>query len=163
GNQTGEAFLSDLALFLLAIVVGVFMIRSGIKEANQKELLARLNTELDDLNRNLQKKVDEQTKEIRTAYEVEKEAHRRLIELDKEKNDFILAAQHNLRTPLTVARGYAQEINSRLGEGRTEEIPSFMSKTIGALDTMGQLVNGLLDITSLEVGKGGFNKEKEVK
>ncbi len=163
GNQTGEAFLSDLALFLLAIVVGVFMIRSGIKEANQKELLARLNTELDDLNHNLQKKVDEQTKEIRSAYEVEKEAHRRLIELDKEKNDFILAAQHNLRTPLTVARGYAQEINSRLGEGRTEEIPSFMSKTIGALDTMGQLVNGLLDITSLEVGKGGFNKEKKVK
>ncbi|MEK7180519.1 MAG: histidine kinase N-terminal 7TM domain-containing protein, partial [Patescibacteria group bacterium] len=126
GNQTGEIFLSDLALFLLAIIVGVFMIRSGIKEANQGELLSKLNEELGDLSRNLQRKVDDQTKEIRTAYEVEKEARIKLEELDKEKNDFILAAQHNLRTPLTVARGYAQEINSRLGEGRTEEIPSFM-------------------------------------
>ena len=84
-------------------------------------------------------------------------------EMDKEKNDFILAAQHNLRTPLTVARGYAQEINSRLGNGKTEEIPSFMSKTIGALDTMGQLVNGLLDITSLEVGKGGLVEKTKQK
>ncbi|MDD2731870.1 MAG: histidine kinase N-terminal 7TM domain-containing protein, partial [Candidatus Pacebacteria bacterium] len=52
---------------------------------------ARLYKQIQDLNKNLQAKVDEQTKEIRNAYEIEKKARQELERLDKAKNQFILA------------------------------------------------------------------------
>ncbi|MDD2732292.1 MAG: histidine kinase N-terminal 7TM domain-containing protein, partial [Candidatus Pacebacteria bacterium] len=52
---------------------------------------AVLYKQIQDLNKNLQAKVDEQTKEIRNAYEIEKKARQELERLDKAKNQFILA------------------------------------------------------------------------
>jgi len=60
------------------------------------------------------KKVNQQTKELKQAYnkiehayEVEKKAHQELKDLGEAKNQFILATQHHLRTPLTIMKGYA--------------------------------------------------------
>jgi signal transduction histidine kinase len=149
GNQTGEALLSDLALFVLAIIVGIFMIRSGIKEANQKELL-------DDLNKNLEQKVVEQTKEIRRAYEVEKTARVELQKLDDAKDEFILASQHNLRTPLTITKGYMDEIELRNNTLNDSELKTYVDKTKSSLEILTQLISGLIDVTDLKVGKGGL-------
>jgi len=62
-----------------------------------------------DASENLQEKVDQQTKELKQAYdkiehayEIEKKAHKDLKNLSEAKNQFILATQHHLRTPLTI-------------------------------------------------------------
>ncbi|MEK7514473.1 MAG: histidine kinase N-terminal 7TM domain-containing protein [Patescibacteria group bacterium] len=142
-----------LAIFVAFVFVAYLFMKSALKEGEQRE-------QLDDLNHNLEAKVAEQTKEIRVAYEVEKKARVELEELDKTKTDFILAAQHNLRTPLTVAKGYVSEIDNSFKKGNTSDLENYLGKTTGALDTMGQLVNGLIDVTDLKVGKRGFTKEK---
>ncbi|MHA1228838.1 MAG: histidine kinase N-terminal 7TM domain-containing protein, partial [Candidatus Hodarchaeales archaeon] len=51
---------------------------------------ANLYAQVQDLSQNLQKKVDEQTEEIRRAYEVEKKARKELERLDKAKSQFML-------------------------------------------------------------------------
>ncbi len=149
GSRSPEAILPDLILFIAVVIIGVFLIRAGLREA-------KLNIKLDDLNHNLQKKVDEQTKEIRTAYEVEKKARVELEELNHAKNDFILASQHNLRTPLTVANGYIEQIGIGIEKGDIGSLHTYLDKTTGAMETMAKLVNGLIDVTDLKVGKGGL-------
>lgn len=147
--------LADLALFIFVVIFGVLLMRSVNKEVEQKEKLR-------DLSENLEAKVEEQTKEVRKAYEVEKKARVELEDLNRAKNDFVLSAQHNLRTPLTVAKGYVQEVDSQLEEGNAKNLKDSMGKATGALDAMTHLVNRLLDITELKVNKtGGSNLEEK--
>ncbi|MDP2704945.1 MAG: histidine kinase N-terminal 7TM domain-containing protein [Patescibacteria group bacterium] len=159
-TQTGQLDISDAILFLSFVVIGILIIRSGIREEKQKEKLAELNAELDYLNKNLKEKVDEQTKEIRTAYEVEKEARLQLEKLNEAKNEFILASQHNLRTPITIAKGYVEETESHLQDGKTVDLKEYLDKTKGVLETLSNLVNGLIDVTDLKVGREGFSKKE---
>ncbi|MEK9201598.1 MAG: histidine kinase N-terminal 7TM domain-containing protein, partial [Patescibacteria group bacterium] len=148
-----QSRLLDTFIFGGMLAVGVFLVRSVANQVKQKDQLA-------DLNQNLEQKVAEQTKEIKVAYEVEKEARIKLEELDKTKTDFILAAQHNLRTPLTIAKGHLEEAEMATKEGRSVDFQAHLDKTAGVLDTLGKLVNGLIDITQLKVGKTGFSKKE---
>ncbi|MDP2704944.1 MAG: histidine kinase N-terminal 7TM domain-containing protein [Patescibacteria group bacterium] len=152
GNS--ENLFPSVLVFVLSIVFGLFSLRSIVNEVRQKDQLA-------DLNQNLEAKVAEQTKEVRAAYEVEKQARRELEELDKTKTDFILAAQHNLRTPLTIAKGHVEEVERAKKEGREVDLNAHLEKTSGVLETLSQLVNGLIDVTDLKVGKKGFSKTEE--
>lgn len=151
GNS--ESLLPSILVFVLSIVFGLFSLRSIVNEVRQKNELA-------DLNQNLEAKVTEQTKEIREAYEVEKKARKELEELDKTKTDFILAAQHNLRTPLTIAKGNLEEVTQAKKEGREVDLNAHLERTTGVLETLSQLVNGLIDVTDLKVGKKGFSKKE---
>lgn len=98
---------------------------------------------------------------VRTAYEVEKKARVELENLNKAKNDFILSAQHNLRTPLTVAKGYVQEVDSKLEQEDSKSLKESTGKAAGALEKMTHLINHLLDITELKTDKTVGSKEKE--
>ncbi|MFH1188808.1 MAG: hypothetical protein V1652_03120, partial [bacterium] len=99
-QEAGGIFV-DLFVTMILVILGVFAIKGALKEMVQKEQLFVLNTDLKDLNENLEDKVREQTAEIRKAYEVEKKARHDLEALDQAKTDFILTTQHHLRTPLT--------------------------------------------------------------
>lgn len=158
-KQAGGLIFFDVIIFLSIVLIGFFLIRTGVRESRQREMLAELNTELDYLNHNLQKKVDEQTKEIHTAYEVEREARLQLEKLNEAKNEFVLASQHNLRTPLTIVKGYIEGIDISLKEGKEVNIQEYVDKTTGVIDTMSDLINGLIDVTELKVGREGFSKK----
>ncbi|MCK5591169.1 MAG: hypothetical protein KAI72_04365, partial [Candidatus Pacebacteria bacterium] len=86
-----------ISTLLTFVYFGRSLIRSVLKEIKLKE-------QLQDLNLHLQDKVDEQTKEIKVAYEVEKKARLKLEDLNKVKDEFITTAAHQLRTPLSATR-----------------------------------------------------------
>ncbi len=114
---------------------------------------AKLYDQVQDLSQNLQKKVDEQTKEITRAYEVEKRAHQELEKLDEVKNQFMMASQHHLRTPLTAMSGYTDLI---LG-GTYGKISPKMKEVILRLQIstsrLLRIVNEFLDISQFQLGK----------
>ena len=56
----------------------------------------------------MQEKVDEQVLDVRRAYEIEKKARNELEKLNAEKDRFVLSTQHNLRTPLTIVKGFLE-------------------------------------------------------
>jgi len=115
---------------------------------------ARLYKEVQDFNKTLQQKVDEQTKDITRAYEVEKQANKELKELDENKTQFMLITQHHLRTPLSVNMGFLELLRN----GHFGKIPARISSVIAQLSESTQkeiqVVNELLDVSSYQLGKG---------
>ena len=130
---------------------------------------AQLYAKVQDLSQNLQEKIGQQTKELKEAYQkvnkayqIEKKAHQELKKLDEAKDQFIMATQHHMRTPLAIMKGYV----SMLLEGDYGKINKearkrlvFLQQSIEKLIT---LVNEFLDISQFRVGKGVLNL-KEVK
>ncbi len=137
--------------FIAFIAVGIFFIGSILKEARQKEELAKLNFDLKDLNEHLQEKVDEQTQEVKRAYEVEKKARIELEELDKAKDQFILTTQHHLRTPLTIIKGYLAVIKD--SSNLPKEIASAAENISNSTEILSSFVNDLLEITEMKARK----------
>lgn len=85
--------VQNVATFLVFLVIATYLIRSVLSEVKTKE-------QLRELNNTLEEKVNEQTKEIRKAFELEKHARRELEKLNDTKNQFIMITQHSIRSPL---------------------------------------------------------------
>jgi signal transduction histidine kinase len=151
-----------ISIFILVITYGYFFNTSTEKiiVSNFEEKKAK--NAFKELSENLQQKVYEQTKDIKKAYEVEKQAHEDLKKLDNAKTQFMLVTQHHLRTPLTITMGY---LDLLLG-GTYGEIPK---KSIEILKKVGistgkeiKVVNDLLNMTSFQLGRGGIKLEPNV-
>ncbi|TAK35053.1 MAG: PAS domain-containing protein [Chloroflexota bacterium] len=76
-----------------------------------------------------------------------------LTELDRLKDQFMLVAAHELKTPVTGVKGYAQLLLQREHEG----VSPFGLKALEAInrqsDRISRLVNELLDMTRLQTGR----------
>lgn len=107
---------------------------------------AKAYTEIQRFNETLQDKVTEATRKLRKANED-------LKSLDQAKDEFISMASHQLRTPLTTAKGYV----SMVLEGDFGKVSSKMKPPLDqALDSsnrMSGLINDLLNVSRMDAGK----------
>jgi signal transduction histidine kinase len=73
-------------------------------------------------------------------------------ELDALKSEFVSTVSHDLRSPLTLMRGYATmlEMVGQLNEQQT----NYVRKIVGGVENMSHLVNNLLDLGRIEAGVG---------
>lgn len=72
-------------------------------------------------------------------------------ELDTMKSEFVATVSHDLRSPLTLMRGYA----TMLMEGEiNEQQQGYVRKIITGVENMSRLVNNLLDLGRIEIGVG---------
>jgi len=137
-----KEFLINSGLLIAVIVVGVLLIRSVLKEVKQKEKLQVLT-----------KKIKRAYKIEKKALEVEKKAHKELKRLDEAKNQFLMATQHHLRTPLTSMQGY---LDLMFG-GTYGKVPVKLKKTLEKLhvstNRLIKIVNELLDLSQFQLGK----------
>ena len=117
-----------IVVFLIALIVGYLLIRSVIREVEQKEKLETLTVQLEEANVELKK-------------------------LDAAKSEFISIASHQLRAPLTVIKGYV----SLIMEGSIGKIEAgtrgALDKVSIATDHLVKLINDLLDLSRMESGK----------
>jgi signal transduction histidine kinase len=95
------------------------------------------------------KTVEQQRKQLTVA-------NTRLQALDKTKSEFISIASHQLRTPLTVIKGYLSLIlEGTIGACDTRATET-LKKITGSTDRLVTLVNDLLDISRIERGTMQF-------
>ncbi len=73
-------------------------------------------------------------------------------ELDALKSDFVSTVSHDLRSPLTLMRGYATMLEMA-GE-LNEQQKNYVSKITTGVESMARLVNNLLDLGRIEAGVG---------
>lgn len=73
-------------------------------------------------------------------------------ELDTMKSEFVATVSHDLRSPLTLMRGYATMLDM-VGE-LNEQQHGYVKKMISGVENMSQLVNNLLDLGRIEIGVG---------
>lgn len=107
---------------------------------------AKAYTEIQQFNKTLQAKVVAATHKLRKANED-------LKELDQAKDEFISMASHQLRTPLTTAKGYV----SMVLEGDFGKINPAMkeplTQSLDSANRMAGLVSDLLNVSRMEAGR----------
>lgn len=100
----------------------------------------------------LEKKVEERTRELTLALDEVKR-------ISKRKTDFISSVSHELRTPLTSIKGYASILlTGKLGS-LTSDAQERIHKINRHSDELVRLVNDLLDISRIESGKVTMKQE----
>ncbi|MDO8590703.1 MAG: HAMP domain-containing sensor histidine kinase [bacterium] len=120
--------ISNLVLFALTVVIGIFLIRTVIQEVQQREKIQKLAEDLE-------------------------AANGRLKELDQLKSEFVSLATHQIRGPLTAIKGYA----SLMMEGDYGEMPASFHEPIDTIfkssESLVVIVNDFLNVSRIEQGK----------
>ncbi len=87
-------------------------------------------------------------KEVSELSESLDEASSELSKVDSLQKELIATISHDLRTPLTMVKGYAEAVRDLPGE----DTPENMQVIIDEATRMSELVNDLLDLSRLESG-----------
>lgn len=79
--------------------------------------------------------------------------------VEKEKDEFLSIASHELKTPLTSIKAYMQLLERKLKntEGSTEI--NYVSKALSQLEKLNTLITDLLDVSKIDNGKLKINKK----
>jgi protein-histidine pros-kinase len=91
------------------------------------------------------------------AFEREREASRRLREVDRLRSDFLSTVSHELRTPLTAIRGFADLLVEHWDATEQEQRRALVQRIAGAGLRLDRLIEDLLDFTRLERGQLGID------
>lgn len=122
------------------------------------------NDELEQLSREFQNMVEKlkayyfneynQKKEALNAKKRLEEINTRLQELDRQKSDFLNAASHQLRTPLSVIHwSLSMIVDEALHMNLKPEQKELLEESLKSTRRMVDLVNELLDISRIEQGR----------
>lgn len=129
--ESVEQFGIDAVLFLLVFVFGVGLSRSVASEVKQKEEASNLAKSLEISNLRLQ-------------------------ELDRQKTEFLSIASHQLRTPLSILKGYIELIKDG-GYGKvTKETVGILKNMDESNEHLIKLVDEFLNISRIEQGRAKF-------
>lgn len=75
-----------------------------------------------------------------------------LKEIDTLKSDFVATVSHDLRSPLTLMRGYATMLE--MAGALNEQQKNYAKMIVQGVDNMAKLVNNLLDLGRIDFGVG---------
>ena len=102
-------------------------------------------------NKRLEEEVRKRTEALRKANEELAAANENLKRLDREKTKFLNTVAHDLRTPLTSIRAYADMILMFKDEP-PEVHREFLTIIINESDRLSNLINNLLNLVKIESG-----------
>ncbi|MEW6127952.1 MAG: response regulator [Acidobacteriota bacterium] len=141
----------------------------------QAELLQETNLKLDDLNLNLERRVEERTRQLKEAVDkleieiverkrVEGEREEALIReqnarteaenANRLKDEFLATLSHELRTPLNAILGWVRILNS--GKADTETAAKAMETIERNAKIQAKLIEDILDVSRIISGKFPF-------
>ncbi|OGF68656.1 hypothetical protein A3H65_01725 [Candidatus Giovannonibacteria bacterium RIFCSPLOWO2_02_FULL_45_14] len=120
--------LIDGSLLALVIFFGILLIRSVLHEVRQREEISKLAEDL-------------------------RKANSELKRLDQLKSDFVSLASHQLRTPLTVIKGYISLIQEGTFGQIQDKLADALRKIYISNETLINLVGDFLNLSRIESGK----------
>jgi PAS domain S-box-containing protein len=93
----------------------------------------------------------------RLYQEMQKELTQRK-KLEKQKDEFIGVASHELKTPVTSIKSFAQILQYRFKKEGRETEAELLGKLDAQIDKLTSLIGDLLDVTKIEAGRMVFNE-----
>ena len=96
---------------------------------------------------------------IQNALSIEsiRESNTELRQIDKIKDEFVSVASHELRTPMTVIRGYVSLLQRQQIGPQNDEQQNVLTRINENTQTLIALVSDMLDLSKLEANKLGLN------
>lgn len=79
-------------------------------------------------------------------------------QLQRQKDDFLGIASHELKTPVTSIKAYAQVLGAMLTKEGDDRKAAMVEKMDSQLNRLTNLIGDLLDVTKINSGKIQFNK-----
>jgi len=129
---TFQRVIFDSFLLLFSIFFGVLLIRSVVKEVEQREKLEKITIELE-------------------------AANERLRQLDEAKSEFLSIASHQLRTPLTSIKGLLSMLLEEFWGPLNDDQKKYVGQIMQSGERLLELIEELLDISRIEAGKIKFD------
>ncbi len=84
----------------------------------------------------------------------------RLSKLEQTKSAFISIAAHELKTPLTLVRGYAAILGERLhGRPDADELAGLVAGILRGAQRLGEIIDDMIDVASIEAQSLELNLE----
>ena len=127
-SNTGTEILINAFVLGSTIVFGILLVKAVRREVKQRETLEILSKEL-------------------------QAANVKLREADKMKSQFLSFASHQVKSPMTVVKDYAELIKDGSYGEVPEKVKETATKIHDSADRLIALVNNLLDLRKLEEGK----------
>jgi signal transduction histidine kinase len=118
------------------------MVRSVAEQAAIAIKTAGLYDQLTRFNQELEKRVEERTEELERAM-------RDLEHLDRTKSDFISIAAHELKTPLTLIRGYTNILREMLDPENKQSLELVRGIHTG-IERLKDIIEDMIDITLID-------------
>lgn len=103
---------------------------------------ARAYANLEELTLNLEQRITERTKELSIANE-------RLQEHDRQRSLFFSVASHELRTPMTVIRSFADNMRDGVAGPMNEQQLTYLTRIGHNINRLTRMINQLLDWSRL--------------
>lgn len=140
---------SEVTFFGILGPTAVFIVLSYVIRLLNTQI--RFATELDDLNQELEEKVEARTEELQARNTELAQANAELQQLDEMKSDFVSLVSHELRGPLTSLNGGLEVVLQR-----GDDLPPASRRTLQVMAQESQrltrFVNEILDVSRLEAG-----------
>lgn len=133
-SKSTNDFILNFSLFGAIAFFSILLIRSVLKEVKTRERLAELTEELQKANEDLKK-------------------------LDKAKSEFISIASHQLRTPMSIVKGFVSMLLEGSYGQLQEKQKDILNKIYASNDRLTSLINDLLDLSRMEGGRMQFRWE----
>ncbi len=134
-SETPRDWFLNAALFFVFIVLGIFLIKSSIKESLARERIEKLASEL-------------------------KIANDELRRLDRQKSEFVSIASHQLKSPLTAIKGYSSLLLDgsfgRLAQKSAEPVKRILESSQQLIN----IIEDFLNIARIEQGRMEYNFSK---
>lgn len=148
-SKSFSVVILKFGILIVFVYLGISLIKSVLKEIKYREEIRRAYE--------VEKRAHEQIKKAydveKKGREVEKKAIKELKRLDDAKDQFMMATQHHLRTPLTSMVGYIELIL----EGRFGKVPENLKEIIHrfhlSTNRLNKIVNEFLDVNQFQLGK----------
>lgn len=80
-------------------------------------------------------------------------------ESEEQKDEFIAFAAHELKNPLSSVRGFAELILNKTKSNQDQKVFAYAQEIQTQSDKLLELINDLLDVTKIEVGKFSYKDE----
>ena len=120
--------LVDIAVFITMIVFGYLLVKSVLREIKQRERLQKVTNELEAANMALKT-------------------------LDQAKSEFISIASHQLRSPLTVIKGYISMIREGTIDPDSRQGKEALERVALSTEQLIKLIANMLDLSRIEGGR----------
>ena len=137
----GRRIFSSIILILFSIF-GYLLIKTTLEEIRRRQEIEKLSEQIKISNIRLES------------------ALKALEKLDKAKTEFLSIASHQLRTPLTAIKGYLSMIQEGIYGKFPKEFNEILNKIYLSNTRLIDLVNSLLDISRIEMGRMEFKFEE---
>lgn len=131
-SQSTMSFVLNISISAFVLVFSIFLLRGIYKDIRDRE------------------RIEELAKEMATTNE-------KLHILEQQKTEFVSIASHQLRTPLTVIKGYASMILEGTFGAVAEPVHGAMDKLYKSSERIVALVEDLLTVSRLEQGRGALH------